>query len=88
MYSAGAERREFADVEVLVAAGMILRRNQHKASPRRFSLRRASEHRKDAKDCRVSGDDAETDRRDDCEAQNERHQERIHVRPTFEEAFI
>lgn len=57
----------------LVAAGVILCGDQKQSRPGGFRLRVSSEHRKDAENRHVRGKDAETDRGDDCEAEDERH---------------
>ena len=75
--------RQMAMNQELVAAGVILRRDQNQPRAGRFSLCWTPEQGNDAKDCYVGGDHAEADRGDDSEAENERHQERIHDRPTF-----
>jgi hypothetical protein len=69
----------------LVAAGMVLRRNQHKAwaHVNRLKLPGTSKRGEDTEDNHISGEDAEADRGEDCEAENERHNQRNHDQPTL-----
>ena len=78
----------FRPVEPLVAAGVVLRRNQGQARASRFSLPGAAERGEDCEDRGVGGDDAETDRGDDGEAENNRHNQRNHDLPTLATFFF
>jgi len=67
----------------LVAAGMLLRGNQHQARADGFRLRGAAEHRNDAEDQSIRGENAEADGREYRCAKNEGHNQRIHDRKPF-----
>jgi hypothetical protein len=71
--------------QVLVAAGVVLRRQQHQAgaSRSRLGLRRMAERAQDPEYCNVSGEDAEADGCDHGEAEDEGHQERNHSLKSF-----
>jgi len=71
----------------LVAAGVFLRGNQHQARALRFWLKldlwTAAERGQDAEDDRISGENAESDGRDDGDEQNHGHKERNHDLGSF-----
>jgi hypothetical protein len=62
---------------------VILRGNQHEALARRLWLRCAAERSKDAEDDRVSGENAQSNRRDNSGEENHGHEERSHDQPTL-----
>ena len=70
----------------LVAAGVVLRRNQDQARPARFSLllRPVAECPQNADDGGIGGENAEAHGCDDGEEEDDGHQVRDHDRPTLE----
>src|SRR5579863_8452585 len=70
----------------LVAAGVVLPRDQHQAGARRLRLRLAANCVQDAHEGRVSGENSETNRCDYGEAENQRHEERDHLSSTLTSA--
>lgn len=52
--------------------------NQNQLWPDGFQLRSATEAGEDSENDNVSGENAETDRRENCETKDEGHKNRIH----------
>jgi hypothetical protein len=77
-------RRRLSPQE-LVAAGVVLRGYQHKASTSRnwLRLRWMAERAQDTEHGDVGGEDAEADGGDHGEAEDKGHQERNHGRKSF-----
>src|SRR5579863_341544 len=70
----------------LVAAGVVLRGDQHQPRARRLGLRLPADCVQDAHEGRVSGENSETYGGDYGEAENERHEERDHLSLTLTSA--
>jgi hypothetical protein len=69
----------------LVAAGVVLRRDQDQTRPAGFSLmlRLGPERVQDADDCGICRENAQAHRCDDSGEEEDRHNQRDHVQPTF-----
>src|SRR5258708_25977433 len=74
----------------LVAAGVVLRGDQYEARTlgSRLSLRRLAKSLQNSDDGSISGTDAEAHGRNHGNAENEKHEERIHGQPPLSKCRI